>query len=170
MFDCGITAYQAKEKLENNLNFLPSRPTGRPSPLEVIAPQPSCDIHHFTNEIKPWNLFAFHRFGRKFVRIHAPTGDLGFGITDGGFGDKSKILDFLAKILKFFVRQGVDGCSGWEFQFAQAVRQTGGNPFFQESKRTSVKQRQATERRSHCPKSHKMHQAHSKHTHENCNP
>ena len=53
-----------------------------PSPLEVVATQPTGDVDHFANEIQP-GLLGFHRLLGEIPGIHPACGYLGFGIALG---------------------------------------------------------------------------------------
>ena len=53
----------------------------RPCPLEIIATQPSGDIHNFTDEIKARNFTRLHRLGGEFSGVDAAAGHLRLGVS-----------------------------------------------------------------------------------------
>jgi hypothetical protein len=50
-----------------HLDVLPGGVAGRPSPLEIESTQLAGYVHDFANEIKTFNLFCAHRFGRQLI-------------------------------------------------------------------------------------------------------
>ena len=56
--------------------------------MEIIAAQPSGDIHPFANGVKARHLGRFHRAGRKFCCADAACGDFCLGIAFGAIGMK----------------------------------------------------------------------------------
>ncbi len=52
-----------------------------PSPLEVVAPEPTGDINNFADEEKSRDVTGFHCFGRQIARIDTAESDLRFGVS-----------------------------------------------------------------------------------------
>ena len=53
----------------------PSRRPRSPRPLKIEPPKLPCHINHLSDEVKPWNLAAFHRPCAQLGSVHSARRD-----------------------------------------------------------------------------------------------
>ncbi len=77
---------------------LPRHIAGGPGPLEIEAPQPAGDVHHFADEVEAGHPLALHGLGAELIGVHPAQGHLGGAVALVSAGLKLPAVELLGDI------------------------------------------------------------------------